>query len=286
MNLRQPSRTLLPGLTFALLLALAAPLMSAAESSSAPPHWRWETMKPADLAEALRTRPVAWLVLSPLEWHGEAIAFCSDPLAGRTIAERAWEKAGGVLIPTLYIGVETQYKYWTEQGLQTRWGMELITKEHNPGSLYVRPITLELVLVDYLEAIQREGFKLAVVVTGHGGYEHVQVMREVCGRDWGDMKVVMWPGAHGEPELPAKLQIHHEHDTGHADVFEASVVGGIDPSLVDRAAFGVSERDRKAGLLSENAGAIDFEKGGGIVDFNAARLAEEVNGLMERAKGR
>jgi creatinine amidohydrolase/Fe(II)-dependent formamide hydrolase-like protein len=162
--------------------------------------------------------------------------------------------------------------------------MELISREHNPGSLYVRSITLELVLVDYLKAIQREGFKLAVVVTGHGGYEHVQVMREVCGRDWGDMKVVMWPGAHGEPELPAHLRLNHEHDTGHADVFEASVVGGIDPSLVDRAAFGVSERDRKAGLLHENAGAIDFEKGRGIVDYNAAQLAAEVNDLLDGAK--
>ena len=148
----------------------------------------------------------------------------------------------------------------------------------------VRPMTLELVLRDYLAALQREGFKLAVVVTGHGGTEHVQVLREVCQRDWGDMKVVLWPGAHAGPELPASLRIKHEHDTGHADVFEASIVGGIDPSLVDRAAFGVSERDRKAGLLKENAGAIDFEKGRGIIDYNAAQLAAKVTELLGESK--
>jgi creatinine amidohydrolase len=279
-------RHLKPSARLALAFALFCPTlpMHATDSSATPPRWHYETMKPADLAEAIRTRPVAWLVLSPLEWHGEAIAFCSDPLTGGTIAERAWEKAGGVLLPTLYIGAETEYKYWDEQGLHTRWGMELITKEHNPGSLYVRPMTLELVLRDYLAALQREGFKLAVVVTGHGGTEHVQVLREVCQRDWGDMKVVLWPGAHAGPELPASLRIKHEPDTGHADVFEASIVGGIDPSLVDRAAFGVSERDRKAGLLKENAGAIDFEKGRGIIDYNAAQLAAKVTELLGESK--
>jgi creatinine amidohydrolase len=261
--------------------------MHAAEPTVAPtpPGWRFETMRPVHLAEALRTRPVAWLAVSPLEWHGEAIAFSADPLVARTIAERAWEKAGGVLLPTLYLGVETEYKSWeTDKGLVTRWGLELITKEHNPGSLYVRPLTLELVLRDYLAALQREGFKLAVVVTGHGGLEHIQVIERIAGWNWGDMKVFVWNGASAEHDLPAELQIKHSADTGHADVFEASVVGGIDPSLVDRAAFGVTGRDRQTGLHQENAGAIDFVKGRGIVDRSAIQLAKKVADILGETK--
>lgn len=252
------------------------------------PRWRYETLRPATLAEALRTRPVAWLVVSPLEWHGEAIAFCSDPLVGRTVAERAWEKAGGVLLPTLYLGVETEYKSWeADRGLVTRWGLELLTKEHNPGSLYCRPLTLELVLRDYLAALQREGFKFCVVVTGHGGLEHVQVIQDVCARNWGGMKVLTWNAAESDRDLPAERRIATTSDTGHADAFEASVVGGIDPSLVDRKVFAVSERDRKTGLLPEHAAAIDFDKGRGIVEHDAARLAAHVTALLDdtRAAG-
>lgn len=260
-----------------LLLALAIPLLASA--AGGPPRWRFESMRPPQLAEALRTRPIAWLMLSPLEWHGEAIAFNADPLVGRAILEGAWEKTGGVLIPTLYIGSETEYKEWdTEKGLISRWGMELISREHNPGSLYVRPITLELVLVDYLRALRREGFKLCVVTSGHGGAEHVDIMEEVCGRDYGDMKVLMWRG--WSEELPAHLRFKKVEGASHANIAEASLVGGIDPTLVERDAFGVLERDRKTGLLSENVSEIDFDKGRAIVELRAAALAKTVEELF------
>jgi creatinine amidohydrolase len=272
-NSRYSLNTLLRPLLVCAALA-GANLVFAADD--APKHWRWETMKPADLAEALATRPLAWLVLSPLEWHGDAIAFGADPLVGTTVAEGAWKRAGGVLIPTLYIGSETQYKEWDkEKGLVTRWGMELISREHNPGSLYVRSITLELVLVDYLKALQREGFKYIVIVSGHGGTEHLQVIREVCARDWGDMKVMV--GSSWGRNLPANLRLKPVGDPSHANIGEASRVGGIDPSLVDPRLFGVSERDRRTGLRHENADGIDFEKGHGMIEFAANALAERVN---------
>lgn len=238
-------------------------------------------MRPVHLAEALARRPIAWLVVSPLEWHGEAVAFGADPLVGRTIAECAWEQVGGVLLPPLCIGVETEYKTWERKGLTTHWGLEVVAQEHLPGSVYVRSVTFELVLRDYLSALRREGFRLVVVVTGHGGYEHMQVMEEIRGRDWGAMQVMVWNGANAAHDLPAHLSISVANDTGHADAIEASLVGGIDPSLVDRMAFGASERDRKTGLLPEHTAAIDFEKGRAIIAHNAAQLAAKVSEALE-----
>lgn len=238
-------------------------------------------MRPVHLTEALARRPIAWLVMSPLEWHGEAVAFGADPLVGRTITELAWEQTGGVLLPPLCIGVETEYKVWEQNGQTTYWGLEVDAREHLPGSVYVRPVTFELVLRDYLSALRREGFRLVVVVTGHGGCEHMQVMEEIRDRGWGPMQVVVWNGADAAHDLPAHLSIHTANDTGHADATEASLVGGIDPSLVDRTAFGGSERDRKTGLLPENAAAIDFEKGRAIIVHNAAQLAAKVSEVLE-----
>lgn len=273
-----------PSILSALLLAtfsVAANFGFAADA--APKKWRWETMRPADLAEALNAPSLAWLVISPLEWHGEAIAFNADPLVGTAVAERAWDKVGGVLIPTLYIGVETEYKEWeADKGLVTRWGMEYVSREHNPGSLYVRPVTLELVMVDYLKALQREGFKHVVVVSGHGGTEHLQVLREVCARDWGDMKVLMAGAGGGGRQLPEQLRFKPVPGASHANISEASRVGGIDPSLVDVKRFGVLERDRKTGLLSENAGDIDFAKGRANIEFSAEILEARVRELLKK----
>jgi creatinine amidohydrolase len=248
-----------------------------APAASAPKCWRWEEMKPADLAEALRTRPIAWLVLSPLEWHGEAIAFGADTIVGTKLAEGAWKQVGGVLIPTLYIGNETEYKEWdTEKGLVTRWGLELLSKQHNPGSIYVRLTTLELVLVDYLHALKREGFKYVVVLSGHGGTEHVKLLNEVCARDWGDMKVLRGGGGGGRG-LPPNLQIPSVAGVSHANIGEASRVGGIDPKLVDPKLFASHERDRLTGLDPANADKIDFEKGKGILEHS-------INSLVARVK--
>jgi creatinine amidohydrolase/Fe(II)-dependent formamide hydrolase-like protein len=123
-------------------------------------------MKPGDLETAIKTVPVAYLVVSPLEWHGDEIA------------EIAWRSTGGVLIPTLYIGSETEYKDWTSDGLTSYWGMEWITKEHNPGSLYISNYTFELVMRDMIYAIEREGFKACVIVSGHGGTEYSLVLKQ------------------------------------------------------------------------------------------------------------
>jgi creatinine amidohydrolase/Fe(II)-dependent formamide hydrolase-like protein len=270
-----------PVLRFLSCGFLFAGALSAAEPApAAPARWRYETMRPPQLAEAIRTRPVAWLVISPLEWHGEAIAFNADPLVGQTVAERAWEKAGGVLLPTLYIGAETEYKMWEPKGLATYWGLEVISKEHNPGSIYVRPLTVELVLREYLEALQREGFKYVVVVSGHGGYEHVETMRAVCAQNWGGMKVMMTGAGGGGRELPEQLRFKPVPGASHANISEASRVGGIDPTLVDKSAFGLIERDRETGLLAENVGDIDFAKGKAVIDLSIEILAARVATLV------
>jgi len=235
--------------------------------------WRYERMRPADLAEAVKERPIAWLVVSPLEWHGEALSFGCDPQVAQTVADLAWEKTGGVRVPTLYLGVETDYEIWEGDRRVDYWGMELGTREQNPGSLYVRPLTLELVLRDQLYFLQRQGFKLCVVVSGHGAEDHLAVIRDVVARyEKSPMRAVLFYGGDGEP--PPDLRF--EGAGQHADFDEASVLGGADAGMVDRARFGVVERDRKVKLLRENAGRIDFDKGRRIIEYRAARLEKRV----------
>ncbi len=244
-----------------------------------PPRcWRYERMRPSDLAEAVKERPIAWLVVSPLEWHGEALSFGCDPHVAQTVADLAWEKTGGVRIPTMYLGVETDYEVWEGNQRVDYWGMELGTRERNPGSLYVRPLTLELVLRDYMYFLERQGFRLCVIVSGHGAEDHLAVIRDVVGRyERSPMRALLFYGWDGEP--PPGLRF--EGAGQHADFDEASVLGGADPALVDRSRFGVVERDRKVQLLRENAGRIDFERGRRIIEYRAAQLEKQVQAVAK-----
>jgi creatinine amidohydrolase/Fe(II)-dependent formamide hydrolase-like protein len=266
------------GLAVGVLGVTAVRDLSYAGEAPAPRSWRYERMRPADLTEALKERPIAWLVVSPLEWHGEALSFGCDPHVAQTVADLAWEKTGGVRMPTLYLGVETDYEVWEGDKRVDYWGMELGTRERNPGSVYVRPLTLELVLRDYLYFLQRQGFKLCVIVSGHGAEDHLAVIRDVCSKyDRAPMRAVLfypWDG-----ELPAELGFDGAGQ--HADFDEASVLGGADPAMVDRSRFGVVERDRRVKLLRENLGRVDFDKGRRIIEYRAAQLQKQVEALVK-----
>jgi creatinine amidohydrolase/Fe(II)-dependent formamide hydrolase-like protein len=259
-----------------LSLAAAGSAGAARGGEGAARCWRYERMRPADLSEAVKERPIAWLVVSPLEWHGEALSFGCDPAVAQTVADLAWEKTGGVRVPTLYLGVETDYEIWEGDRRVDYWGMELGTRERNPGSLYVRPLTLELVLRDQLYFLQRQGFRLCVIVSGHGAEDHLAVIRDVVARyEKAPMRAALFYGWDDEP--PPGLRF--EGAGQHADFDEASVLGGVNPGMVDRSRFGVADRDRKVQLLRENAGRIDYEKGRRIIEYRAAQLEERVRAL-------
>jgi creatinine amidohydrolase len=237
--------------------------------------WRWEEMFPSDMREALEEMPVAWVLFSPLEWHGEAMAFGTDPIIGQHVLDKAWKQVGGVRIPTVYVGVETDFKY-LDKGMHSHWGLEVITKDHNYGSIYARPVTLQLVLEDYLYFLKREGFKMAVVSTGHGGTEHLIVMREVCERFSDENFKAVLPR---RGTIPEELRI--KSSGGHASVGELSLLGAINPNLVDADKYGVTEQDRKVNLLKEEKDKIDFEKAAKIIEIYANGMAEAVQEMYD-----
>src|SRR3954471_9942268 len=102
-----------------------------------PSCWRYESMRPRELSLAIKSRPVAYLPVGPLEWHGEHLAFGADPLRAGRVLEMVWKKSGGVLLPTLFIGTDDFKVYRGSK----HWGMEMFARTFLPGSLYVREST-------------------------------------------------------------------------------------------------------------------------------------------------
>lgn len=215
-----------------------------------------------------------------MEWHGEAMSFGTDPMIGQHMLDKVWKQVGGVRIPTIYVGAETDFKY-LKKGIKSHWGLEVVTKEHNYGSIYVRPITLQLVLEDYLYFLKREGFKMAVVSSGHGGTEHVKVMREVCERYSDDSFKAVF-GMYGMSawrNVPEELMF--KGAGGHANIRELSFLGAVNPDMVDVEKFGVTEQDRKVKLLKENKDKIDFEKAGKVIEILVNGWAEQIQKMWD-----
>ena len=67
-----------------------------------------ERLRPGEIL-AERTRcPIVYLPLGPLEWHGPAMPFGTDPLMAQELARRAAPRTGGVVMPTLFLGTERE----------------------------------------------------------------------------------------------------------------------------------------------------------------------------------
>lgn len=67
-----------------------------------------EHLRPQEILDAQAQRSLVYLPLGPLEWHGPAMPFGTDPMAAAETARRAVLRTGGVVMPTLYCGTERE----------------------------------------------------------------------------------------------------------------------------------------------------------------------------------
>ncbi|MBI2940655.1 MAG: creatininase family protein [Chloroflexi bacterium] len=65
---------------------------------------QYETMTPSEMVKARARRPVAYLPLGILEWHGPHLPLGLDALKAHALCCRFAERTGGVVFPTFWYG--------------------------------------------------------------------------------------------------------------------------------------------------------------------------------------
>lgn len=63
-----------------------------------------EEMLPRQFEERLAQRPVGYLPLGTLEWHGEHNALGADFLQSRELLRRAARRFGEIVLPPIWVG--------------------------------------------------------------------------------------------------------------------------------------------------------------------------------------
>jgi creatinine amidohydrolase len=127
------------------------------------------TLLPHEFRARLKQRPVGYLPLGTLEWHGEHAALGSDALISSGLFERAAREFGGIVFPPLFLGPDRTR--FAEGGRQLQ-GMDYAdttTPERQlDGSCYWAPEGLFLLICEQIVAqARRAGFR-ALVADGHG----------------------------------------------------------------------------------------------------------------------
>lgn len=127
-------------------------------------------LRPGEFAERLTSRPVGYLPLGTIEWHGPQNPLGGDALISTHLFERCARKFGGIVFPTLFLGPD-RIKGDGETALN---GMDFLYRhagyeeEQLTGSCYWAPEGLFMLMVEQVIAqAKRAGFR-ALVADGHG----------------------------------------------------------------------------------------------------------------------
>jgi creatinine amidohydrolase len=186
----------------------------------------YERLTPAALEARIKAAPIAYLPLGTLEWHGPHLPLGSDHLQSQGFFVQLAKRAGGVVLPPLFLGPDTVKTYEEAE----YYGMDVHQKAYpNPvrlkGSAYWVPDKL---FVDILDAvfkqISRAGFRV-VVAHGHGPSTDLVIKnREALERKYGLRILTLWEGEGRDQDTGFQID--------HAAANETSIMMALYPSLV------------------------------------------------------
>jgi len=129
----------------------------------------YSKLLPGEFRARLAERPVAYLPLGTLEWHGEHLPLGSDAIQSEELMVACARQFGGIVLPPIHLGPDRTKP--DEDGTMLV-GMDYALSTTPPrkldGSCYWTSPGLHLQIVDaILEQLKRAGFR-AVFADGHG----------------------------------------------------------------------------------------------------------------------
>jgi len=130
---------------------------------------RYDELLPHEFRKRLAERPIAYLPLGTLEWHGEHLPLGSDAIQSEGLMLECARRFGGIVMPPIHLGPD---RAKPTDGGKTLVGMDYAESTTPPrqldGSCYWVPAGLHVLIVDAILAqLKRAGFR-AVFADGHG----------------------------------------------------------------------------------------------------------------------
>ncbi len=135
---------------------------------------RYQMLRPAQIVARRKERPVAYIPLGTLEWHGEHNPLGADTIQAEGLAVLCAQKGGGLVFPPLYYGesrLESLMEAVAEDREKIAEKMELPAENFEPDK---HPFTAteqaqnyHRLLIHILAEAESLGFELGVFVCGH-----------------------------------------------------------------------------------------------------------------------
>ncbi len=183
---------------------------------------RFELLRPGQLNDERARCPLVFLPVAPLEYHGPHLPVGMDPINATQCALETCRRLGrGVVHPTLYWGTERERPDWMLESLGFRKGDWVVGMDFPTAiwkSHYQPEHLFGLVVAATLEMLIATGYRVIVVVNGHGAWNQLETLERLA-RHYSHTTeaLVVW-------KLAFALDVSEKNLAGHADLFETSLM--------------------------------------------------------------
>jgi len=221
---------------------------------------RYARLLPADFEKRLSKAPLVYVPVGSLEYHGDHLAIGNDSLKMEALCIDAAKISGGVVFPAIFTaGV----------GGLTRFGK----KYRFEGGIALREELVKELLLAVLEGLEKNGFKAAVLVTGHTPAGQVKLMYEAANayNKRGKMLVV------GTKDNAFANKWGYTSD--HAAKWETSLLWHFYPELVD-----ITRLPKDVSIRAEGVGGMDprIHASPALGEEAARRISKELASLGKK----
>ncbi len=215
---------------------------------------RYSELLPHEFRKRLADKPLAYLPMGTLEWHGEHLPIGSDAIQCEALMVECARQYGGIVLPPIHVGPGPT-KLMDDGRLLI--GMDFWNNIVNPprqldGDCYWIPDGLFISLTDAILAqCKRTGFR-AVFADGHGPSRGSWI-RELKRRE-----------AHFGLKLfgvTSDIRVQWQLQTDHAALNETSLMLHYRPDLVDMSQLPKSRSDWPLGVAGEDPRDATVEHG-------------------------
>jgi creatinine amidohydrolase len=235
----------------------------------------YEELLPKEFVERINACPIAYLPLGTLEWHGFHLPLGSDGLQSKGFFMALAEKIGGIVLPMLFLGPETNVRKdgFDYVGMDHYSFEEGYPQQLEGTAYYIEEELFIKVLEATLWNLSRAGFKI-VVAHGHGPSTNTfGSCKEKFEKQFSMKLFELWDiGGRGNEGI----------QTDHAAYNETSLVMGLYPELADlgrlnddSAMIGIWGLDPRKTASEEGGKKIIENK----VSVAGSRLKEELSKL-------
>jgi creatinine amidohydrolase len=245
---------------------------------------RYEEMMPHEIAAARKQKPVAYLSIGGIEWHGEQNPVGLDTVKAHELCIRAAQKGGGLAMPALFWGESREsglLEFNHDEDGKVAEKMGLPKENFAPG--YMGGVTVEQehafyeqLLTHIYYQLKSLGFRVIFVLCGH---YPLKPFAERTAQQFMERNrdIRIYAGIEADP-----VRDIYPKGGDHAGKWETSIMRTLRPELVD---VGVLPEDKNIpliGVYGEDPRSDDLEEFGRKVTQDIInRMVAKTNEMLK-----